>query len=80
MINMWYHGMKLQTLLVQLIPNCTANHGITYTNSLMNFGLLITRQHFPYNSKKTLCLLGYPVGLAQKVLNTARLHCLKRIC
>ena len=24
--------VKLQTLLVQLIPNCTASHGITYTN------------------------------------------------
>ena len=23
--------VKLQTLLVQLIPNCTASHGITYT-------------------------------------------------
>ena len=26
--------MKLQTLLVQLIPNCTASHGITYTYHL----------------------------------------------
>jgi len=24
--------VKLQTLLVQLIPDCTASYGITYTN------------------------------------------------
>ena len=27
--------VKLHTLLMQLIPNCTANHGITYTNTYL---------------------------------------------
>ena len=31
--------VKLQTLLVQFIPNCTASHGITYTNSTLNIML-----------------------------------------
>ena len=29
------HLVKLHTLLMQLIPNCTANHGITYTHSFL---------------------------------------------
>ena len=36
--------VKLQTLLVQLIPNCTASHGITYTNLLQYFQTLVHPQ------------------------------------
>ena len=33
----WLRLVKLQTLLMQLIPNCTATHGITYTNYFWPF-------------------------------------------